>query len=369
MQSAESGLTPWVTIDHAALRHNLQAVRHAAPHSTIWAVIKADAYGHGMEQVAASLHQADGFAVARLDEALRLRATGITKPLLILEGIYSADDLQMVGRAALEVVLHHPTQLQMLQAAELAEPINIWLKLDTGMHRLGFDPEQFDSVLQQLQQVGSIDEIGLMTHLANADDRADLTTQRQCDSFDRLTKGRGLSLSCANSAGILGFPASHHDWVRPGIMLYGASPFTDSSGLQEGLKPVMTLYGPLIAIKQMKKGDRIGYGGTYECPEAMPVGVVGIGYGDGYPRHAPTGTPVLINGQRLPLVGCVSMDMISVDLRQLPDVQIGDSVILWGEGLPVEEIAERAGTISYELFCGITKRVRRVDLPIKEAEA
>ena len=367
--SQDSGLTPWVTIDHAALRHNLDRVRHAAPHSAIWAVIKADAYGHGMERVAATLHSADGFAVARLDEALCLRAVGITKPVLVLEGIHSTDELILASKAGLEIVLHHASQLDILSTVKLSMPIAVWLKLDTGMHRLGFDAEQSGSALRLLQQAVCVDEVGLMTHLANADDRTDPVTAQQITLFEQLAAGSDLPRSCANSAGILSFTTSHHDWVRPGVMLYGASPFADSSGLQEGLKPVMTLRSSLISVKRLQKGDRIGYGGTYECPEAMLIGVVGIGYGDGYPRHAQPGTPVLVNGQRLPLIGRVSMDMITLDLRHLPDAQVGDPVILWGDGLPVEEIAESAGTISYELFCGITSRVRRVDLSLDEAEA
>jgi len=360
------GLTPWVTIDHAALRFNLNRVRQTAPNSAIWAVIKADAYGHGMERVAATLCEADGFAVARLDEALCLRADGITKPILILEGIHSVDELREASRAGLEVVLHHASQLEILSSAELTSPIATWLKLDTGMHRLGFSAEEFGSVLQQLQQISGVDEIGLMTHLANADDQTDSTTEEQLTLFEELVTGCGCPLSSANSAGILGFPASHHDWVRPGIMLYGASPFADSTGSQLGLKPVMTLRGSLISVKQLKKGDRVGYSGTYEAVEAMPIGVVGIGYGDGYPRHATAGTPVLVNGQSLPLIGRVSMDMITVDLRQQPDAQVGDPVILWGEGLPAEQIAELSDTIAYQLFCGITNRVRRVDLAFDE---
>ncbi|MCF6281798.1 MAG: alanine racemase [Candidatus Polarisedimenticolaceae bacterium] len=364
MQGLDSGLTPWVTIDHAALRFNLDRVRRATPDSAIWAVIKADAYGHGMVSVAATLCDADGFAVARLDEALRLRGDGITKPILLLEGVYSTDELRLASRARLEIVLHHSSQLAILSEADFVAPLTVWLKLDTGMHRLGFDADEFAAVLQQLQQINGVDQIGLMTHLANADDRKDPATQQQLSQFDQWVAGGEWPLSCANSAGILGFPASHHDWVRPGIMLYGASPFTDSTGLQQGLKPVMTLRSSLISTKQLQKGDRIGYGGTYACPEAMPIGVVGIGYGDGYPRHAKTGTPVLINGQLMPLIGRVSMDMITVDLRQLPNAKVGDDVILWGEGLPVELIAESADTIPYELFCGVTQRVKRVDLSL-----
>jgi alanine racemase len=362
----EFGLTPWVTIDHAALRFNLNRVRQTAANSAIWAVIKAGAYGHDMERVAHTLSDADGFAVARLDEALRLRAAGITKPILILDGIHSTEELRRASKANLEIVLHHASQLEILSSVKLESPISVWLKIDTGMHRLGFSAEEFDGVLQQLQQIEGVNKIGLMTHLANADDQSDPTTEQQLNRFDQLVAGKTLPLSAANSAGILGFPDSHYDWVRPGIMLYGASPFLGSTGPELGLKPVMTLRSSLISVKQLKKGDRVGYSGTFETPEDMPVGVVGIGYGDGYPRHAKTGTPLLVNGQPLPLIGRVSMDMITVDLRQQPNAQVGDPVILWGEGLPAEEIAEASDTIAYQLFCGIAKRVRRVDLSLDE---
>lgn len=362
----DSGLNPWVTIDHSALRHNFEVVRRAAPHSAIWAVIKANAYGHGMERIATTLHSADGFAVARLDEALRLRSIGISKPILILEGVHTADELRLASSANLEIVFHHTSQLQTLSEVTLAAPISVWIKLDSGMHRLGYDANQFNLALQQLQQTTTVDEIGLMTHLSNADDPKDPTTDQQVSCFDQLAAGRDLPLSCANSAGILAFSDAHYDWVRPGIMLYGASPFTDDAGPQQGLRPVMTLRSSLISVKWLQKGDAIGYGGTFVCPETMPIGVVGIGYGDGYPRHAKAGTPVLVNGQRLPLIGRVSMDMVTVDLRQQPDAQVGDPVILWGDGLPAEEIAKSADTISYALFCGITSRVRRVELSVDE---
>lgn len=360
MTQMDSGFGPWVSIDCAALRHNLARVREAAPACGVWAVIKANAYGHGLEAVAASLHEADGFALARLDEALQLRAAGITKPLLILEGVHAADELLTASHAGLEIVVHHQDQLQLLQTISLEKPVGVWLKLDTGMHRLGFSLDTFDAALQQLKTCASVAEIGVMTHLANADDRLDLTTRKQCEVFENLTQTLGLPRSCANSAGILGFPDSHYDRVRPGIMLYGISPFNNSIGLDEGLKPVMTFGGSLIAVKQLQAGDRVGYGGTYECPQAMTVGVIGVGYGDGYPRHAAPGTAVLVNGERAEIIGRVSMDMITVDLSYQPAARVGDPVILWGEGLPVEEVAQQAGTIAYELLCGITARVKRM---------
>ena len=368
MSQIDSGFGPWVSIDRSALRHNLARVREAAPACGVWAVIKANAYGHGMETVAACLQEVDGFALARLDEALQLRAAGITKPLLILEGVHSVEELLTASHAGLEIVVHHQDQLQLLQTTSLEKPVCVWLKLDTGMHRLGFSAVTFDPALQQLKACNNVAEMGVMTHLANADDRLDLTTKRQCKAFDQATQSLDLPRSCANSAGILGFPDSHCDWVRPGIMLYGVSPFNNSIGLDEGLKPVMNFEGSLIAVKKLQKGDRVGYGGSYECPQAMTVGVIGVGYGDGYPRHAAPGTAVLVNGERAEIVGRVSMDMITVDLSYQPTARVGDPVLLWGDGLPVDEVAQQAGTIAYELLCGITARVKRITIDDQEED-
>jgi alanine racemase len=240
-----------------------------------------------------------------------------------------------------------------------APPIRVWVKVDTGMHRLGVPPWDVQPVMERLARARTVARlVGLMTHLANADDPSDPLTQRQCEGLRTLAVGGDRPLSIGNSAGILTCPASRTHWVRPGIMLYGASPVTGCPANELDLKPVMTLTSRLIAVKRLRRGDAVGYGGTWVCPEDMPVGVVGIGYGDGYPRHAPSGTPVLLRGHRVPLVGRVSMDMISVDLRGLPEAQVGDPATLWGEGLPVDEIAQRAGTIAYELLCRITGRVR-----------
>lgn len=354
---------PKAVIDHAALRHNLKQARHAAKGSRVWAVIKADGYGHGMLRVAECLNQADGFAVARLDEALTLRNSGIDKPLLVLSACVSQTDFKQALEAGLQVVLHHHDQLQAIPVGVAeAGALSVWLKVDTGMHRLGFAPAEVPQVLSHLRANPAIDEINLMTHLANADDPDDAMSKTQCEQLFSLDSALFKHLSIANSAGLLAIPASHADWVRPGIMLYGVSPFINTSAAQYGLRPVMTLSSRVVAVKQCKAGDRIGYGGCYTCPEAMPVAVIAIGYGDGYPRHAPSGTPVLLNGVRLPLVGRVSMDMISVDARALPEVQVGDEAILWGDGLAVEEVAEKAGTIAYELLCGVKQRVVFIDI-------
>ncbi len=353
---------PQATIDHRALRHNLQRVRETAPESRVWAVIKANAYGHGMERVAATLQAADGFAVARIEEAQRLRHAGVTKPILILEGVFTAGDVESASENGFQLTVHHLQQVELLETTQINSPVECWLKVDTGMHRLGFVPSQLSEAALRLQKVNGVGDLHLMTHLANADDRNDPASLKQCERFDRLTLSSYTDLSIANSAGLLAFDETHRDWVRPGIMLYGVSPFQHSIGSDEGLQPVMTFSSRVLTLNHCNAGDRVGYGGTFECPESMPVAVIGVGYGDGYPRHAKPGTPVLIRNQRLPLIGRVSMDMICVDARALPDLQIGEEVVLWGAGLPVELIAQSSETIAYELLCGITGRVDFIDV-------
>lgn len=354
-------------IDYAALRHNCQRVRQCAPDSRVLAVIKANGYGHGITRVARTLQQADGFAVASIDEALILRAANIDKPIVLLEGFFDVAELALIQQYRLSIVLHHIRQLEILEQTLLTQPLSVWLKIDTGMHRLGFNPAQFEDVYRRLQALPNIAApLVLMSHLANAEDRHDELTSAQTECFHQAVKGYDGQHSLANSAAILAWPQTHFyqhpNWVRPGIMLYGASPFIDDTGAEHELHPVMTLRSRLIAINQFKAGDAIGYGGSWRCPEDMPVGVVAIGYGDGYPRSAQAGTPVLVNGRRAPLIGRVSMDMITVDLRQLGKTDIGDEVILWGQGLAVEEVARHAGTIPYELLCGVTERVRVIEV-------
>lgn len=352
-------MTPAVEahIDLAALRHNLDRVRGAAPGRRIMAIIKANAYGHGMVRVANALSDVDAFAVARLEEALQLRQAGVVTPIVLLEGFLETNELNEITAHNLQVVIHHEYQVQVLERARLAKPVIAWLKIDTGMHRLGVRVEQAVALWQRLQRCSAVSELRLMTHLASADDRSSEQTEQQLEAFRHVISGMQGAMSIANSAGILGWPRSHGDWVRPGIMLYGVSPFMAGKGEEEGLQPVMTLRSCLIAINQARQGDAIGYGASWVCPEDMPVGVIACGYGDGYPRHAVPGTPVLVNGERVPLIGRVSMDMICVDLRQQPRADVGDPIVLWGKGLPVEEVAMRASTIPYELLCGVTGRV------------
>ncbi len=350
-------------IDLSALRHNLARVRAAAPRAKVMAIIKADAYGHGMLRVALALDAADAFGVARMEEALSLRVAGITQSIVLLEGVLDAAQFNAAAHQDLSIVVHHAAQVELIEhAAESLPPVKVWLKLDSGMHRLGFPPEEVPHIYQRLKHSRKIaGPLRFMTHLANADERGDPYTLRQLEVFKSALAELDGEQSIANSAAILGWPQTHADWVRPGIMLYGVSPFLNDSSVAHDLRPVMTLSSHLIALRHNKKGDAIGYGGSYVCPRDMPVGVVAIGYGDGYPRHAVTGTPVLVNGRRVPLIGRVSMDMISVDLSTQPQAQVGDAVVLWGEGLPVEEIARCASTIPYELLCSVARRVAFVE--------
>ena len=349
---------PVASIDLSALSHNLGIVRKHAPNARVISVIKADAYGHGVMHVARALNDSDMFGVARIDEAISLRRFFPEKPILVLEGFIHKTDIQLASEHNLQLAIHHASQLDMLEAHDAKDmSLHLWLKVDTGMHRLGVDYEQAIKAYTRLDQLAcSAGPVRLMTHFANADDRQDELTHLQMERLHVLAKACDAESSLANSAGILAWTDSHAEWVRPGIMLYGASPMLDETAESFELKPAMTLSTQLISIQSLKKGDCIGYGSTWCCPEDMPVGVAAVGYGDGYPRHASTGTPVLVNGQRSQLVGRVSMDMIAIDLRGI-EASLGDKVILWGEGLPVEEVAEAAGTISYELFCGITNRV------------
>jgi len=348
-------------LDAQALLHNFAQVRRHAPGAGVLAVVKANGYGHGLAWVATTLTDADAFAVASAEEGVAVRAAGIKKqPVVLLEGFFNADDLPVLHAHKLDSVVHDEHQLHLLEADPLRAPRSLWIKLDTGMHRVGFPPERLPELVKRLRRLPNLRELRVLTHFANADDPADDATRRQIELFRAHAGQYRLETSLANSAGIVAWPESHAQWVRPGIMLYGGSPLRGKTAEELALKPVMTFESALIAVHKRRKGDAIGYGGDYACPEDMPVGVVAVGYGDGYPRQAPPGTPVLLNGQRVPLIGRVSMDMITVDLRSQPEARVGDPAVLWGEGLPVDEVAARAGTISYELLCRVTGRVPRV---------
>jgi alanine racemase len=347
------------TIDLGALRHNLQAVRQLAPKSKVMAVIKANAYGHGLISVARALESADAFAVARVHEGLALRDAGIKKRIIVLEGFFDRAQLQASAAADLESVVHAWEQVELLQAAEAATPIVVWLKLDSGMNRLGFKGAAFHQAYAALRALPALrGSLCLMTHLASADLPDLPTTAEQLMVFGAATRVLEGERSMGSSAAILRFPESHADWVRPGIMLYGISPFQRESGAQRDLRPVMTLSARVLAVKDVAEGEGVGYAGDWTAIRPTRLAIASIGYGDGYPRSAASGTPVLVNGEMASLAGRVSMDMIAVDVTESAEaVRVGDPVVLWGEGLPVEDIALWSETNPYELVCGITSRV------------
>lgn len=356
--------TPRVTatIDLAAIRHNLGRVRAYAPNSKVMAAIKADAYGHGAVQVSRALQQAgvDAFAVACLEEALVLREAGLDGAINLLEGVLSLQEAEEASRLRLQVVVHDFWQLQLLQSLPPQRPLTLWFKLDSGMHRLGFPLAAAPALYDAVQKRPDWQLAGWITHLACADETANPMNLRQLEAFSQALGPLPGPRSASNSAGLIAWPGARLDWVRPGLMLYGASPLPGKSAADLGLKPAMRVESRLIAVHQLEAGETVGYGATFRCPERMRVGVVAVGYADGVHRILPSGAPVLIHGQRVPMVGRVSMDMITVDLRELPQAVVGDTVTLWGGGLPAEEVASWAGTLAYELFCGLTNRVHFV---------
>ncbi len=348
-------------IDLSALEQNLSVVRRHAPRARVMAVIKADAYGHGLLRAASALKSADGFALLELDAAIRLRDAGYRQPILLVEGFFSTEELALIEQYHLSAVIHHSEQLAMLSAFKRRGGLDVFLKLNTGMNRLGFVPEQFPAALEVLKTSPAVGQITLMTHFARADEPAgEDSVSAQLQRFNAVAAGRNLPCSLANSAAILHYPETHADWVRPGIMLYGASPFSGKTAAELGLCPVMTVSSKIIAVQNLKTGDAVGYGHTFRANQPMRVGIVAGGYADGYPRHAPTGTPVLVNGRRSRILGRVSMDMLHVDLSGIESAGVGSPVILWGEGMPVDEVAQSAGTISYELLCALAPRMRVV---------
>jgi alanine racemase len=345
-------------INLSALQHNFKRVKAVAPHSAVMAILKANAYGHGLKKIGLALTEADAFGVACLEEAVMLREAGVKQPIVLLEGFYQASELATISALDLEISVHQHAQLEILEKQTLAKPVAVWLKVDTGMHRLGFAPTEVKTVWQRLRACAAVKpDIRIMSHFARAEEVEHPETFRQITCFAESIAGLSAPCSLANSAGILAWPAAHKEWVRPGIMLYGVAPFADKINADYDLKPVMTLRSEIIAIKNLHKGDTVGYGGTWVCPQDMNVGVIAMGYGDGYPRDAQNGTPVLVNNKAVPLVARVSMDMLTVDLRTQPQAKIGDPVILWGDGLPIEKIAQYTGTNVYELLCKVTPRV------------
>ena len=344
-------------IDLSALEHNLRLARKLAP-ARIMAVVKAAAYGHGLLHAAEALNAADGFALLDVKDAVQLREAGFRQTLLLLEGFFTVNDLPLLAEYDLACVIHSPQQIAMLDAYPRRGSLQVWLKVNSGMNRLGFIPQEIPAVMEQLKSHPAVRDITLMTHFSHADEAAGVATQLEL--FNALAAPYRVARSLANSAALLRYPATHGDWVRPGIMLYGASPFPEVSAQQLGLRPAMTLHSEIISVRELRAGETIGYGGQFRADSNMRVGVVACGYADGYPRHAQTGTPVLVQGRRTRLLGRVSMDMLTVDLSAWPDATAGSRVTLWGEGLPVEEVAHAAGTISYELLCALTARVPMV---------
>ncbi len=348
-----------VTIDLGALRSNLEVLRRLAPKSRVMAVIKGNAYGHGLVTVARALKSADALAVARLGEALNLRDAGIKSSVLLLEGVLDHEQLAAAAAADLQIVVHSPEQLELLKGAPAGVRFKIWLKLDSGMNRLGFKSNAFRAAHAALSALPCVQlPCNLCTHLSCADSPELPTTAEQLMVFGMATHSLAGERSLVNSAGLLSFPDSHADWVRPGLALYGISPFKGATGADHGLRPVMTLSSRVIAVKGLAEGEQVGYGGGWTATRATRLAIASVGYGDGYPRSAASGTPILVNGERAGLAGRVSMDMLAIDVTdtQRP-VKVGDPVVLWGDGLPVEDIAVSAETIPYTLVCGISQRV------------
>jgi alanine racemase len=348
------------TISAGALAHNLLVARAYAKGAKLWAVLKANAYGHGLERAARALDGADGFAVLDFQEAARLRVAGVTKPILLLEGFFKAADLPLLPKYGLTPVIHNPEQVEMLRLAALPGEIDVYLKVNSGMNRLGFNVESLRPAYNAARMHPQVKGLTLMTHFADADGPQGVKSQ--LDWFREMTKDFEAPRSLANSAALIRFPdETRADWARPGIMLYGCSPFAAGEQARSaeslGLKPAMTLSTEIIATQHLQPGEKVGYGFSYEAAGEITIGIAACGYADGYPRHAPTGTPVLVCGKRSRVIGRVSMDMIAVDISDIPEAYIGSPVTLWGEGLPADEVAAAAGTVGYELLCALAPRV------------
>ena len=343
------------TINLAALRANYALAKQTAPRSKVLAVVKANAYGHGLERVARALGSADGFGLVELEGAVALRGRGIKAPILLLEGFFEAAELDAIAGAGIATVVHCEDQLRMLEAWPNKKPLDAYFKINTGMNRLGFSMTEARPMLERLQRCGAAKSITLMTHFATADGPPgiDEATRR----FDAATEGIALPRSLANSAAIFSQPQAHADIARLGIALYGATPFADRSAAELGVRPAMTLASRIIAIQDLQPGASVGYGATFRAEHPMRVGVVACGYADGYPRHAPSGSPILVDGVRVNTAGRVSMDMITVDLTLVPDARVGTPVVMWGEGMPIDDVATAAGTVGYELMCALAPRV------------
>lgn len=346
-------------IDLQALRHNYQLAREVTGAKAL-AVIKADAYGHGAVQCAQALEaEADGFAVACIEEALELRAAGIRAPVLLLEGFFEADELPLIVEHDVWCVVHSLWQLDAVEQAALSKPIHVWLKLDSGMHRVGLHPRDYQAAYQRLQASANVSKIVLMSHFARADELDSVRSVEQVAVFLGARAALTAEVSLRNSPSVLGWPKVPSDWVRPGLMLYGTTPFEEPQAVAARLQPVMTLESKVICVRELPAGEPVGYGAKFVTPKPMRIGVVAMGYADGYPRQAPTGTPVLVDGVRSQLLGRVSMDMLCIDLTDVPHAGLGSTVELWGKNILASEVAAQADTIPYQIFCNL-KRVPRV---------
>ena len=345
-------------INPAAINTNIERVRHHVPGRKIIAVVKADAYGHGLRATLAGSSSADAFAVTSIEEAVQVREIDQKRPVILLEGFFEPQELELVERFRLWPILHSEEQLAQLCRARVRSKIHVWIKYDSGMNRLGFRDQELHNALNRVASVGHVTVRGIASHFSSADDVLSEVTSIQYKKIKHI-ESIGLELSTANSAAIFTGTTFPNEWVRPGIAIYGCSPIPDRSAEDLGLTPAMTMLSSVISIRHCQTGDAVGYGATWTCPEAMRVGVVAGGYADGYPRHAPAGTPVLVEGRRAPLIGRVCMDMLMVDLRDHPSAHVGSPVMLWGEGLLVAEVAERAGTIPAELLARVNARVPR----------
>jgi len=341
------------------MQANLAAARKAVPGARTWAVVKADAYGHGLSHAMRAFEAADGLSLVEFDRAARLRELGWQKPIMMMQGMYDVSDIEHLARDDLQPVIHHAEQCRMLEITPINRPLVVHLKINTGMNRLGFMPSQASEIYHRLVSMPSVRSVSLMTHFANADSNGTMPdVAAQIAAFAHATAGLDAEVSLSNSAATLLQRQIRGDWIRPGVMLYGGAPGMQSA-LSLGLQPAMTLQSRVIATQSLRAGDSVGYGSLFIADQPMRIGIVACGYADGYPRLASTGTPVLLNGVRTRLLGRVSMDMLAIDLSPLPDADVGCEVTLWGEGLPIDEVAAHAGTIGYELMCGIAARVRR----------
>ena len=343
-------------IDLSALTFNLKLVKKIAKDCKVMAVLKANAYGHGLIESVKAIKSAEGIAILTIEEAFKIRKAGFKNTILLLEGLFAAEDIHQAEKLNINIVIHNDQQMDYLSDVSLKKPINVHLKINTGMNRLGFPPSQVDYLIENLNANPNVFDITLMTHFATADEKEGITKQLDC--FNRVTNNYNFSSSVANSAALYKFPEARLDWVRPGIMLYGASPFEDISAKEIEVKPVMSLVSKIIAVQDVKKGQAVGYGNNFIAKDDMRIGIVACGYGDGYPRHAKSGTPIFVHNKTTTTVGRVSMDMLYVDLSNNVKAVIGSKVEMWGNHISVDEVAKNSGTVGYELLCNISASSR-----------